>query len=195
MRSHAQRNYDRVIAAASAVFAESGPDASLNEIARRAEVGPGTLYRHFPTRQDLQAAVLKERIAALARHGEELSSAADAVAALVEWLRALLVHAKSDRGLGAAILTSAAHSEVDCHTVIREAAVELVERAQRVGAVRADVSIDDLIHLVAGIGLAAAHASDAGQPDRLLDLALTGLTTVPGTIAIHGTGSGEDAVP
>jgi AcrR family transcriptional regulator len=176
MRSHAQRNYDRILAAATAVFAESGPDASLNEVARRAGVGPGTLYRHFPNRQSLQLAVLRERIEALCRRGEDLLSASDADAALAEWLQALLLHARNDQGLGAAALTGPIGSNFDCREGIRQAVAKLLARAQREGTVRNDCSADDLIQLVAGIGLAAADSSDADQPDRLLGIAIDGLT-------------------
>ncbi|MFD0664399.1 helix-turn-helix domain-containing protein [Thermocatellispora tengchongensis] len=72
-RADARRNYELLLAAATAVIAEEGPDASLNEIARRAGVGPGTLYRHFPTRDALLAAVFQGRLAALCARAEELA--------------------------------------------------------------------------------------------------------------------------
>ncbi|MGY1899866.1 TetR/AcrR family transcriptional regulator [Nocardia gipuzkoensis] len=177
MRSHAQRNYSRILAAATAVFAESGPDASLNEVARRAGVGPGTLYRHFSNRQALHLAVLQERIEVLCGCGEDLLSAPDAGAALGEWLRALLLHARNDRGLGAAALTGPIGLNFECREAIERTAAKLLARAQRAGTVRTDTSADDLIQLVAGIALAAADSSDADQADRLLGIAVDGITT------------------
>ncbi|MFI9637033.1 TetR/AcrR family transcriptional regulator [Nocardia sp. NPDC051929] len=154
-----------------------GRRASLNEVARRADVGPGTLYRHFPDRQSLQLAVLQDRIEALCGCGEELLSAPDAHAALGEWLRALLFHARNDRGLGAAALTGPIGSNFECREAIRRTAEKLLTRAQGAGTVRTDTSADDLIQLVAGIGLAATDSRDAGQPDRLLGIAVDGLIT------------------
>lgn len=175
MRSHAQRNYDQILRAATTVFAESGPDASLNEIARRAGVGPGTLYRHFPNRQTLQAAVLEERVERLCGEGAELLSLPDADTALAQWLRLLLLHTRSDRGLGAAALTGTTDQGAQCRAAIEEAAALLVARAKDSGTVRSDTSADDLVHLMAGIGLATEVHSDSAQAERLLGTVLRGI--------------------
>ncbi|MEV6139948.1 TetR/AcrR family transcriptional regulator [Nocardia sp. NPDC051990] len=169
MRVDAQRNYERVLEAATAAFAQEGPGASLNEIARCAGVGPGTLYRHFPNRQALQAAVLSERIEKLCGQAEELASH-EPTAALTAWLRALLVHARTDHGLGGAVLAGPVDLGFDCQQAIHRSGTALLTRAQRDGGIRADVAIDDVIQLVAGIALAAQHGTDPEQPDRLLRL-------------------------
>ncbi|NUP25217.1 MAG: TetR/AcrR family transcriptional regulator [Nocardia sp.] len=182
MRAHARRNYDQILRVATTVFAESGPDASLNEIARRAGVGPGTLYRHFPNRQALQAAVLGERIENLCGHGADLLSLPDADTALARWLRSLLIHTRTDKGLGAATLTHATDQGAQCRIAIEETAARLVARAKDSGTVRGDTSADDLVHLVAGIGLATEHRSDPAQAERLLDTVLRGIG-IPGTPA------------
>ncbi|MEV0106498.1 helix-turn-helix domain-containing protein [Nocardia sp. NPDC050799] len=185
MRSHARRNYDQILQAATMVFADSGPDASLNEIARRAGVGPGTLYRHFPNRQSLQTAVLRERVEKLCGEGADLLRLPDADLALMRWLSSLLLHARSDKGLGAAALTGTTEQGAQCRTAIVETAAHLVARAKDSGTVRSDTSADDLVHLVAGIGLTTEHQSDSAQAERLLDTVLKGI----GMLAISGRGS------
>ncbi|MEV4239997.1 MULTISPECIES: TetR/AcrR family transcriptional regulator [unclassified Nocardia] len=179
MRVDAQRNYERVLEAATAAFAEEGPEASLNEIARRAGVGAGTLYRHFPNRQALQAAVLSERIETLCARAEELR-AGEPSTALIEWLCALLVHARTDHGLGGAVLAGPIDLGFDCQLAIRQAGATLLTRAQQDGGIRAEVGIDDVIQLVAGIALAARHGTDPEQPDRLLRLVTDALRSPTG---------------
>ncbi|MGF6884317.1 AcrR family transcriptional regulator [Nocardia sp. GAS34] len=171
MRADAQRNYERMLSAAAETFAEEGPNASLNEIARRANVGPGTLYRHFPNRQALLAAVLRERIEALVARAEELMSTTDPDNALREWLRAFLTHARTDHGLGAA-LTEPVDLGFDCHATIHEAAHAVVSHAQRAGSVRADVHARDVIQLIVGIALTTSHSTDPDRPERLLGLVM-----------------------
>lgn len=105
-RADARRNYDRLIEQARIAFAESGVDASLDEIARRAGVASGTLYRHFPTRLDLIEAVLSGQIAELGEAGRGLLSAEDEFGALSAWLRAAIMHALTYRGLSAAVMNS-----------------------------------------------------------------------------------------
>ncbi|MFI6326475.1 TetR/AcrR family transcriptional regulator [Nonomuraea sp. NPDC050556] len=157
MRADAQRNYDHLVTTARAVFAEEGPDASLNEVARRAGVGPGTLYRHFPTREALLVAVFRERILTLCGQASEMT--------LAEWLRVFLVHAQTDGGLSA---TMASSSGLDCHALLRSAAGGLLAKAQEAGEVRADVEVDDLFQLITGL-------AQAPRAQRLLDLALEGV--------------------
>ncbi|NKY35125.1 TetR/AcrR family transcriptional regulator [Nocardia speluncae] len=170
MRADAQRNYERMLSAAAETFAEEGPDASLNEIARRAKVGPGTLYRHFPNRQALLAAVLRERIEALGARAEELMSTTDPDNALREWLRAFLTHARADHGLGGAALTEPVDLGFDCHARIHEAAHAVVAHAQHAGSVRADVHARDVVQLIVGIALTTSRGSDSDRPEHLLGL-------------------------
>lgn len=175
MRADARRNYERMLSAAAETFAEVGPNASLNEIARRAKVGPGTLYRHFPHRQALLAAVLRERIEALCSRAEELMSTTDPDNALREWLRAFLVHARTDHGLGGAALAGPVDLGFDCHAAIHEAAHAVVSHAQRVGSVRADARAHDVVQLIVGIALTTSHSTDLDRPERLLGLVMDAL--------------------
>jgi len=172
-RTDARHNRARLVAAAEETFAEMGPEASLNEIARRARVGPGTLYRHFPTRRDLLTAVLQGRIETLRERAATLLAADSADDALDEWLRAFLVHARANHGLGGALMIE--HPDelgFDCHQVIRDAAARLLARAQRSGTARADLLPGDLLQLIVGIALSTAHDDDPEQPGRLLALTL-----------------------
>lgn len=179
MRADARRNYERLLTEARAVFAEYGTDASLEEIARRSGVGIGTLYRHFPNRHAMMSAVFQEALAALLERSAELASAERPCGALVDWLRALITHAGEYRGLARALM-SASHDETSalsaCSVPLREAGERLLIRAQESGAVRADVSIGDLMQLTNAIALAAEEEpGDAELADRLLMLTLRGL--------------------
>ncbi|MEU4267071.1 helix-turn-helix domain-containing protein [Streptomyces sp. NPDC026092] len=179
-RTDARLNRERLLATAREVFAEAGPGASLNEIASRAGVGPGTLYRHFPNRTALLAAVLRDRIEALCAHAEDLLASESADEALAQWLRAFLAHARVSQGIGSALMVgSAGELGLDCHRRILGAAAGLLTRAQRQGTARTDLTADDLLQLVIGIALSTARPEDAGQPDRLLALVLDATQAVP----------------
>ncbi|MFI0928525.1 TetR/AcrR family transcriptional regulator [Streptomyces sp. NPDC021012] len=180
-RTDARLNRARLVAAAREVFAEAGPGASLNEIARRAGVGPGTLYRHFPHRSDLLTAVLEDRIETLSAHARRLLAAEDADEALEQWLRAFLAHARVNQGMGSALLMEpAGASGPDCHRRILDMAAGLLARAQRHGTARADLTADDLLQLVVGIALSTAHGDDRpGRPELLLDLVLDAVHAPP----------------
>ncbi|MFB8085937.1 TetR/AcrR family transcriptional regulator [Streptomyces sp. NPDC055992] len=172
-RADARLNRERLIATAQEVFAEVGPEASLNEVARRAGVGPGTLYRHFPNRSALLTAVLKGRIETLCELAATLSSSEPADDALRQWLRAFLVHARLNQGLGGALMVEEpAALGIDCHRLILDAAAGLLVQAQRRGTARADLTADDLIQLVVGIALSTVRSHDAEQSNRLLALVL-----------------------
>jgi AcrR family transcriptional regulator len=183
-RADARQNRERVLAAAREVFTEAGPAASLNEIARRAGVGPGTLYRHFPNRHALVAAVVKDRVAALCAHADGLLAAGrPADEALADWLRAFLDHARTQQGMGVAAMIAEADAtsggaeagdelDLNCHQSIHNSAEALLDRAREAGAVRGDLSADDMIQLVVGIALSTARSPDPDQPERLLGLVL-----------------------
>nr|WP_198952996.1 TetR/AcrR family transcriptional regulator [Streptomyces sp. TSRI0281] len=179
MRADARRNHDRLLGEARTSFAEHGTDASLEDIARRAGVGIGTLYRHFPNRHALMNAVFQEALSALLERSRELAGAEQPCRALVEWLGAIVTHAGEYRGLAQALM-SASRDETSalaqCHTPLREAGAGLLSRAQESGAVRADVSIGDLLQLTNAIALAAEQTpDDPALADRLLLLTLQGL--------------------
>jgi AcrR family transcriptional regulator len=180
MRADAKRNYERLLAAAVAAFTEHGADdVSLEEIARRAGVGIGTLYRHFPTRQALLEAVYTDQVEALRAAADELMAAAPAADALEQWLRALAAFSKTKHNLTSSLLaTLGPDSEVisSCGKSICEAADALLDRAKAAGVVREDADGRDVIRLVHAVNIATQRApSDPGQADRLLGLVLDGL--------------------
>lgn len=180
MRADARRNYDRLVATATDAFAERGADASLDDIARRAGVGSGTLYRHFPTRQALLEAVYREQVELLCAQASELLDAPSPADALETWLRAVTDYAATKRGLAAMMTNLDQDSELlsYCRDAMRSAGSALLDRAQRAGAVRSDVDLADLLKLLSVIGHSSVN-SEGGRADRLIALVMDGLRHQP----------------
>ncbi|GLZ39152.1 TetR/AcrR family transcriptional regulator [Actinokineospora sp. NBRC 105648] len=177
MRADARRNYERLMDQARAAFAERGTEASLEDIAGAAGVGIGTLYRHFPTRQDLLEALLREQFDALAATGRDLLDDVSAGAALVTWVSAFVAMTSTYRGLTAALTATLRDESTTLHAAcvsMRAVATALLERAQQAGAVRADVSASDFLILISGVAWAYEHVVEE-SPRRLLDLVFEGL--------------------
>ncbi|MEI5103832.1 helix-turn-helix domain-containing protein [Streptomyces sp. PmtG] len=183
MRADAQRNRQRLLKEARSAFAEYGTDTSLEDVARRAGVGIGTLYRHFPNRHALMSAVFEDAVSDLLARSRELLDSPRPCAALVEWLRAIVTHAGEYRGLARALMTVSRDDSTplaQCSRPMREAGAALLARAQAAGAVRADVPIEDLLQLTNAIALAAEETpTDPHLADRLLTLTLQGLRPGP----------------
>ncbi len=184
MRADAQRNYARLLTAAATVFTEHGADdASLEEIARRAGVGIGTLYRHFPTRQALLEAVYRDQVEALRLRADELLASDSPGEALATWLRAMVAFSSTKQSLTSALLaTLGKESDLlsSCSKVIRDSADALLGRAQQAGVVREDVDAKDVIRLVHAVNIATQRApTDPEHTDRLLGLILDGLRPRP----------------
>jgi AcrR family transcriptional regulator len=174
-RADARRNYDKLVTTAREVFAEQGSAATLEEISRRAGVGIGTLYRHFPTRENLvEAAYLdgvEEICAAVGRHEGE-----DPWDALKGWLLELVGFAATKRVLADemfAYLDRGAPVFKSCAGAIYDAAEPLLKRAQEAGEVRDDVDITDVTKMVSGI--AGLRTVERDQVERLVGIALDGL--------------------
>jgi AcrR family transcriptional regulator len=182
-RADARRNFDRLVAAADAVFSEQGVDAPLDDVAKRAGVGSATLYRHFPSRDALIGAVIWERIGALCRQGTELLDVEPSAQALRTWLRAM-IDLTMRRGLAAALMAStwndASELFAACHHALEETAALLLERAQRDGGIRPDLSLSDVLTFANAIASSIEHSPDRDErADRMLRLLLEGLTTDP----------------
>ena len=178
MRADARRNYDRLVAVANAAFAEHGPDASLDEIARRAGVGIGTLYRHFPSRQALLEAVYRDQMEALSAEAEALLDAPSPGDALATWLRSVLAHNMTQRGLKEALMNGEGLVEAvsSAKAQMRAAGAALVARAQQAGAIRPDLDIGDLLRLIYGIALANEKAPESSvDANRCLLIMIEGL--------------------
>jgi AcrR family transcriptional regulator len=170
-RADARRNFDALLAAAKDVFAEQGTEASLEEIARRADVGIGTLYRNFPTRQALLEAVYVNEVEALAATAAELTDL-EPWPALLAYLDRFVAYAATKKALMEGLNRD---NPVfgSCRHLMYEAGEPLLERAQKSGAVRSDTGIDDVMRLVTSVANAAYP--EEGQRERVLALALDGL--------------------
>ena len=174
MRADAQRNYSRIVTAASAAIARDGADASLEAIARSAGVGSATLHRHFPSRWSLLEAVFRERVEVLLARADELRDAADARDALTTWLCEVAAYSTTTRGLAASLLNAPPEEHGSCTARLTVAGEPLRRRAVDEGAVRPDVAIADLLTLVNAISLAAQELG-AEEAERLVMLALDGM--------------------
>ncbi|RKN04060.1 TetR/AcrR family transcriptional regulator [Streptomyces radicis] len=179
-RADAVRNRERLLAAAERAFNAEGADTSLDDIAHAADVGNATLYRHFPTRQALIAAVYAERIEHLCASAADLRAEEPTGEALTAWLRLVIDHTTRNRGLRDAFVAAyrIRHDEetpevAEWHRATHEAATPLLQDAQAAGRVRVDVDIDELI----GLTTAIAQTGNGDRPfaDRLLTLALEGV--------------------
>ncbi|WP_330232404.1 TetR/AcrR family transcriptional regulator [Nocardia sp. NBC_00508] len=178
-RADAQRNRDRLLTEARVAFLANGTDASLEDIAARAGVGVGTLYRHFPSRETLLEALLRERFDALTERARELADRPAPREALVTWTLAFIETTTVYRGLTAAMTatlrdeTSALHASC---AAMRDAGTTLLARAQSAGEVRADITPVEFLTLVAGVSWACEQTSGGESAgERLLPLLFEGL--------------------
>src|ERR671923_527173 len=175
-RADALRNYEKLVAAAREAFTEADRSASLEDIARRAGVGIGTLYRNFPTRADLVQAVYVDEVEALSRSAGELAQL-EPWEALTAWLHRFVGYVATKQAL-ADELFAVADAErqavfAGCRSMLHAAGEPLLRRAQDAGIVRADVTIEEVVRLVGGI--AKIPADNADDIHRVLAVALDGL--------------------
>jgi AcrR family transcriptional regulator len=178
-RADARRNYEKVLAAAREAFAEGGESTSLEEIARRAGVGIGTLYRNFPNRQALIEALYVNEVEEVCRSAAELEDA-DPWEALNGWIERLMAYLATKRALAAELLNYLDHDAPlfqESRASLYAAGEPLLKRAQDAGVVRPDVEVPELMHMVIGIG--KIPAADPAQTDHILRIALDGLRYRP----------------
>ena len=165
--------------AADAEFTERGATASLEDIAKRAGVGIGTLYRHFPTRDDLIAKMLETHTAAIIARGRALLASRDPAPQLEQWLRELVVYVTTYRGLTGALAASYVAETgtqlcAGCDAITATGAA-LLERAQKAGAIRGDAEIKEVILSAHAAAWIAEQTKDPGAVDRLLGILFDGL--------------------
>jgi AcrR family transcriptional regulator len=163
-RADAARNFDAILAAGRIAFAAGGTDVSLDEIARQAGVGVATLYRNFPSREDLVEAVYVTEVDEVCRYGERLVGRGDPWDALVSWLRRFVGYLGTKR-----ILLDALDRESGAFRACRDALYTTGEPL----LTRAEVSIDDVLRFF--LGVTSAPVSSRRQRDRFLAMAIAGL--------------------
>jgi AcrR family transcriptional regulator len=175
LRADAQRNRERILAAAEDVFLERGAGAALEDVAKRAGVGIGTLYRRFPTREDLLAATYSARFLAFAEAHQTKEAELDPLTALRTYLEELIQHTNIYRGLAASLGTVLQIGTPGC-LATSEAGNQILRRGQKAGAVRADISFNDLVCVATAISLATEQdKSPEAHIAHLVDIFLNGI--------------------
>ena len=177
-RADARRNIERLVEAAREAFATQGPSAPLDDIARAAGVGSGTLYRHFPNRIALMEAVYRANVQRLCAEGERLAATEPPAQALLDWLRGFVTVVSEKRGLAAALTEEGRTSELfaQCHTMINVTGGRLVERAKAAGALREEVDVSDVLRMAKAFALVAETSPEGpALAERLLVLSMDGL--------------------
>lgn len=178
LRADARRNRDAVLATAAAAFAEHGVEASLEDIAKSTGVGIGTLYRHFPTREDLVYGVYRREVEQLSASAPELAAELPPAQALREWMRRFVQYAATKRGLVGmlrSMMQTQAERFADIRTLVRDAAEMLLVAAADAGEIRGDICADDLMRSMGGICMANDQTGPPENAERLVDLVFDGL--------------------
>ncbi|HLU58194.1 MAG TPA: helix-turn-helix domain-containing protein [Pseudonocardia sp.] len=172
-RADARRNRERLLSAAEEIFLAEGAEAPLDAVAKRAGVGIATLYRHFPTRQDLLEALLADTYDRLGAQARDMLSAESPGQALLDWLRAFISQVTAFHGMASSALATleTARLSDSCHRM-RLSGETLFLRAQAVGEAPADLAFIDVLRLVGAIAVAAER--DPATADRLLAVAARG---------------------
>lgn len=173
MRADARKNYDHLLAVAHEVITEHGVDASLRDIARKADVGLATLFRHFPTREALLEALLRTRLDELTRKADELEKLVSPDRAIVSWFREAVAFVRSYNGVVALMAAALADPDSALHSScanLRSAGTRLLQRAQREGMARADIDGTDLFALIGALGWVNDQPLFAPRADHLFEI-------------------------
>jgi len=177
LRADALRNRERILAAADEVFLERGADASLEDVAKRAKVGIGTLYRRFPTRDALLGALCDERLLALAANSRKRDDVLDPGMSLRAFMVELATHASHYQGLAVLFGTMLKSHTTGCYAGAEEGR-RLLQRAQKARAVAKNVSFDDLLYVITAASLAVEQGGPVkSRVTHLIDLFLDGIKT------------------
>jgi AcrR family transcriptional regulator len=178
-RADARRNYEKVLSAAREAFREGGESTSLEEIARRADVGIGTLYRHFPNRQALLEALYADEVEQLSRSAAQLDGA-DPWEALSRWFESFIAYLATKRALADELMNYMDRSAplfTTCRASMWAAGEPLLKRAQEAGVVRADVDFGQVLSMMMGIG--KIPTDDPAQTEHMFHIVLDGLRYQP----------------
>ncbi|WP_433226382.1 TetR/AcrR family transcriptional regulator [Microtetraspora malaysiensis] len=182
-RADAARNVQSLLSAAKELFDAHGPDIALDEVARRAGVGNATLYRHFPTRQDLIVAVYAGEVTALREQGATLLESEPAAEALFTWLDSFVVHVATKRALALAGTESSNERRTELfdhwHRSMRSTAQKLLSRAQQAGALDTGLTVDDVLALTSAAAIAATGAEHARGLLRIMRHGFAGAPARP----------------
>jgi AcrR family transcriptional regulator len=176
-RADAQRNRVRILEVAKQVFTRRGVEASMDEIAKRAKIGPGTLYRHFPTRDDLLAAVYISEVEKLAESQRKFSTELPPIEALRAWMSVFIDYIAAKKIIAPALNAMACGpSQVYQQTtrVMEEAANALASRAVASGDLRPDVDPMDMLRAIYGISTAGAAEDSSEKARRFIDVLIQG---------------------
>lgn len=178
LRADARRNRDKLIEVAAAAFAEHGVDASLEDIARRAGVGIGTLYRHFPTREHLVEVLYRREVEALCDAADDLARRRPPDAALAEWMQRFVGYIATKRGMANSLrilMNTNSERLADTYGKIPVALKRLIEAAVADGSIRADIDSSDVLQALAGIYSAPDTPDWQERSRRLVTLLMDGL--------------------
>ena len=180
MRADARRNRERILKVAFDTFAAEGLSVPVQEIARRAEVGTGTVSRHFPTKESLFEAVVLDRAAGLAEQAARLAAQDDPGPAFFEYFALLIAEGSANLGMAEALMGAGYDLDASCLSDgidLKGALNNLLVSAQRAGAVRADVNHDDVKALMTSCLSRASAQDDPGACERMVAIATAGLRT------------------
>ncbi|GAA0433739.1 TetR family transcriptional regulator [Acrocarpospora corrugata] len=178
LRADAQANQDRILEAAARAFTRDGADASLKGIAQEAGVGIGTLYRRFPTREDLIEALYRNQTAALCDAATSLLDANPPALALRTWMDRFVDYVATKHGMAEALqAVLATHNDLRMRTrgMLGDAVARLVRAGVAAGTIRADIDTADVLMALSGVTLVAGEPAQRDQAARLLDLLMAGL--------------------
>jgi len=180
MRADAKKNYEQILTIARVVVANHGADASLREIARRAGVGLGTLYRHFPTREALLEALLRTDFDELTAMARELETASSPDKALISWLHDVVAWTGTYQGVVAVMMAAMEDTESALHSsciTMRTAGTRLLTRAQAKGLARTDMDGEDLFSLAAALAWLGDQPSSAPRAEHLFNIIASAILT------------------
>jgi AcrR family transcriptional regulator len=180
MRADAQKNYDKIVATAVEVFTEKGMDAPLDEIATRADVGPGTLYRHFPTREDLIDAVIKSWMSQIETAADDaVASDAPAREVLQRWFGVYVARISRNKGGPSKFTSAMGNPESPIFSkceVLRQANERVLDRFRSEGVIRSDVDALEVCRIIGGVAVVADQAGiDESATASMLGVVIDGL--------------------